>query len=389
MAKTVQGSLLKKLGADAKKAWKQHAKDETKLSSAGELPPIENGIAQLVDIKIGTYETGNDKGKLYFSAQGIVVAPDQSGGIPVTGLRTRIGPEPLFATPTRSRKTLDEHIAWMMNELRKLGIDTNSIDIDDLETTVFPALLEQAPHFRFRTWKGKPATEGKYKGQEPRVNHDWRGVVEFDAESGEATGGVEVEEDGEEEADATVDVAALLEAANNDDEDAQTQLVDLAVAAGHKRKTVQDLPDWESVAALLTEADEEAEAAAPEEEEEATEEEVDFDTLGSEADEGDGDAQAKLNELGEAAGLSEADYGTWAEFATAISEASGGEEEAEAEAEYEPVVKEVVKYKPKGAKKAVDCEVTAVFAKNKTLSLLNLDDEKVYKGVAWSEVDPS
>ena len=381
MAKTVKGSLLSKLGAEAKKAWKSHAGDEVKLTAGGDLPPIENGVAQLVDIKIGIYENGNDKGKLYFSAQGIVVSPDQSQGIPVTGLRTRIGPEPLFATPTRSRKTLEEHIAWMMNEIRKLGIDTNSIDIDDLEETIFPALLEQSPHFRFRTWKGKTATEGKYKGQEPRVNHDWRGVVEFDSESGEATGGVEVEEE-EVASDTTVDIDALLEAANGDDEAAQNQLLDLAVAAGNKKKEVEALPDWESVAALLREPEAETETEESEE--------VDFDALGNAADDGDEDSQSKLNELGEAAGLSEADYPTWSEFATAISESSeGGEAETETEEVYEPAVKEVVKYKPKGAKKAVDCEVTAVFEKNKTVTLQNLDDEKIYKGVEWSELEPS
>lgn len=382
MAKTATGSLLKKLGTDAKKAWKSHASDEIRLSSAGDLPLIENGIAQLVDIKIGVYENGNDKGKLFFGAQAIVVSPDQAGGIPVTGLRTRIGPEPLFATPTRSRKTLEEHIAWMMNEIRKLGIDTNSIDIDDLESTVFPALIEQAPHFRFRTWKGKPATEGKYKDQEPRVNHDWRGVVEFDSESGESSGGVEVDESELTEADETVDIDALLEAANADDTDAQAKLVELAIAAGNKKKDVEALPDWDSVAALLQEN---SETKTDERESEGGE--IDFETLGTSADEGDEESQSKLNELGESVGLSESDYSTWSEFATAISEASNSEtEETEPEGEYEPVVKEVVKYKPKGAKKAVDCEVTAVFAKNKTVTLQNLDDEKVYKGVGWSEI---
>lgn len=69
----------------------------------------------------------------------------------------------------------------------------------------------------------------------------------------------------------------------------------------------------------------------------------------------------------------------------------GEDDETEEEAEpEEPEVavarKDQVNYKPKGAKKAVLCNVTASNPKAKTCDLLNVATKSTYKGIAWGDV---
>ena len=66
-------------------------------------------------------------------------------------------------------------------------------------------------------------------------------------------------------------------------------------------------------------------------------------------------------------------------------EAEVEEDEEEEEAE-EPSKGDVYNYKPKGARKPVECEVTAVFPKKQVVTLKNLDDGKLYKAVPWDSL---
>ena len=43
-------------------------------------------------------------------------------------------------------------------------------------------------------------------------------------------------------------------------------------------------------------------------------------------------------------------------------------------------------FRPKGARKDVEVEVTAVFAGKQTCNLKRLDDGKVYKGIPWDRL---
>ena len=52
-----------------------------------------------------------------------------------------------------------------------------------------------------------------------------------------------------------------------------------------------------------------------------------------------------------------------------------------------PEVEEIYLFKPPGKKKAVECEVTAVFEGKRTCVLKNLDDNKSYKGVSWDSLE--
>lgn len=287
---TGKSGLSAKLGDRLRKAHEAHKGDETEFSNFGELPAgIENGIAQLVDVKFAEYKTGDLKGQYFFMARGVAKFPEELAGQKVAGLYTQIGPEPLCDTPQRaSRKTLDDHLAWVYNELRKLGIDTRTLAVDNLET-VATMLVKAQPHFRFRTWKGKKQLTGPYAGQEPRTNHDWGGLVEVQEDIGPgdgvadhttspppapkpngkhptgstgggptALGGKPVptpspEPEPEPAAEYTDqgDVDSLLERANGGDEDAISELVRLAVAAGHEESAVEAAESWEAVAEMV------------------------------------------------------------------------------------------------------------------------------------------
>lgn len=347
-----KGSLASKLASKKfREAFESHKGDETNYGGGGDLPEgIEVGIAQLVECKFDTFEKGKNEGELYFYAAGIVVKPKEHNDILVEGLRTSIM-EPLCETPGRSRESEEEHLEWILNELRKLGIETSELDPDDLETTV-EALKEEKPYFRFRTWKGE-ATE---QFPNPRVNHQWRGVCEFEPE---------------------------------DDDDVQDDTEDKEAPKPEAKPTKPTAKAEKEVAKPKPGAKAKAEKPEPVEEE-------DIATLGELADGGEDEeneeAQRRLTELAETAGIDVEDeaYDSWTAVANALAEAGGdedesGDDEGEDE-EWTPEKGEVCFYKPPKARKAVECEITAVFAGKETVNLKSLDDGKSFKSVPWDKL---
>lgn len=400
--KTASNSIMAKLAAKgAAKAHAAHKDDETKMGRAGSLPPgIENGVARLVDIKIGEYATGDNKGEPYFYARAVVVSPDEFRGAYVKGASTSIGPEPLCDTPNRrgdkARKTFDDHYAWMLNELRKLGVDTSEIDYSDLDG-VFASLIEEGPHIRFSTFSGTQPVIQKagnkfkvvdasrknrelgvyptekaalaahpYAGQEPMVFEQWSGLIENYIPDDED--GVVEEEEEAEEADGE-EVAEAEEEGGDWEEDNLEHLKELIGAC----------------------------------------------------EEGDEEAQAEMTVAGEALGLDGDEYETWEGFYDAIVEAtqqSGEEEEEEEEVaesadedeeseeevvdeeaeeeegDWEPVTEEVYRFRPtdpktkKPSRKTVEVEVIAVDTKKQTVDLKNLDDGKTkYLKISWERLE--
>lgn len=233
------------------KALQAHKGDETVYDSQASLPAgIENGTAELSSIQIGHYKNGTDKGKPFFMASGTVLTPEEFDGAPIKGLRTQIGPMKLFdyTTGNGDVKTQEEQVAKMLNELRKLGLDTNQYDSADALVAVFPQMVKAGIVFRFRTWKGAPATEGKYKGKEPQVQHVWNGTV--DVEGGE-TEQPDIDTSPDQSAtdnDNGEDIDALVERANNKDVTAQKRLEELASEAGFDSA---EIDTWEEVGERL------------------------------------------------------------------------------------------------------------------------------------------
>lgn len=261
-----QSSLLTKLGQRGVKAHEAHKSDETQYSSFGDLPAgIEGGIAQLETVKFDQYKNGDMKGEYFFMARATVKQPIEVKEFGrVAGLSTQIGPEPMCDTPTRSRKTLEEHIEWVYNELRKMGIQTQGLELSELEGTA-KALEEMQPYIKFRTWKGEKQTEGDYKDREPRTQHQWNGTIEFsDNGDGQVSGTQDDSPSSSESGDAGAsagagdtadDVAALLASANAQDGTAQNRLIELAVGVGHTREDLEDadkFPSWEAIVEAIS-----------------------------------------------------------------------------------------------------------------------------------------
>lgn len=361
MAKqTSQSVLLSKLGDRGRKAFESNKTNEVEYSGFGELPAgIQNGIAQLVECKFDVVtKAGEFQGKPYFYAAGIVKNPVEHDGVRVEGLRTQIT-EMLCDTPTRSRQTVEDHVKWVVNELQKLGLNTADLTWDNLETAA-AALKEMKPHFRFRTWKGQKATEGKYKDKEPMTNHSWNGVVEY-TEEADHDGAVED------------DSAPAARSSSNG-----TAAKPKAEAPVNRMKAKPAAPE------PVTEFNE-------------FEGEEDIATLAEKADAGDSDSAAKVLEMALAAGITQKAIdaaSNWEEVAALMSAESSDEAGDDEETDV-PQVDEPWMYKPpvnnprtkKPFTKPIECEVTAVNAAKKTVNLKCLDNESlVFKGVSWSEI---
>jgi hypothetical protein len=358
---TGKSPLLAKLGSKLEKAVTKHSTDETEFDTGGNLPAgIEGGVAQLNECCFKQIAAGKtNAGEFMFYASGIVVAPQDHNGVPIVGLRTQIS-EVVCDTPTRSRKTVDEHVEWILNEMRKLGLDTSDVSAENLEEAA-AQLKEAAPFFRFRTWKGQPAKSGPYKGKEPMTNHVWQGACEYQGEgtpddaTKDETG--DSEEETPEPENAELDLDALAKAADKGDEDAQVQLEEAAEEAGVPKKKVDAAKKWKEVAALIQAAqaseDEEEDEDSDDEDEEEESEDEDTEEE-SEDEEEDEDEE---------------------------------DEEEDEEEEVEPEVGGAFDYTPKGKRKPVSCEVVALSKSKKTVTLKNLDDGKtLYKGVPWASL---
>ena len=405
----VAKTLKSKLGAKLDSAVNSHKTDETKFNAGGDLPSgIDFGVAQLVEMKFGVYETGDYKGEFFFYAAGTVVSPkkatlEDGTKVNIEGMRTQIGPEPICDTPKSQgkKKTLDDHVAWVLNEMRKLGVDTSDLSAEDLESTA-ELLKSEAPFFKFRTWQG----EKNAQFPNPRVNHDWQGTTTFEPEEasdavtdktaeapkeaakpaakgpvskGPAKAPAKVEETVPDEVpfgDNIDDLVGVAGDESNVDAQAaaQDKLNELALAAGATQEDIDATQNWEEVGNLIRGAGDEASAT----------DEVDLDALAASAENGEQEAADKLDELRQAAGIDDEAYGTmsWTELAEALK---AGTTDAATEPEWTPKTKEVYLYKPmildpkkkimvKSAK-ATEHEVTAV--QTTTVSLKSLDTGKI------------
>ena len=322
----------------------------------GNLPAgIEHGVARLSSIKIGVFESGPNKGKPYFMAQGVVKSPefvmDGTTKIKVKGLQTKWGPEAIADTKTQDGKVTakKEHWAKISNLLKGLGLDTSKYTGNDLEPAIMK-LAQVGPHFGFRTWKGtkkKPGAVGynaQYDGPnapEPRTNETWGPMID-DYEEGTAASPVQ-DDSGTEEtvaqepdptAEETLDLDALAEA---------TQVGDDA-------------------------SDEDKDAA--------------------------GEAARKLQDYALGIGISQEDIDATNSWVECVELIRGVADEAPGKGNtYKYVVKDAKTGKPvkdlktKRDKAPVDVEVTAVDPKTATCTLKNLENPKVsYAKVPWAKV---
>lgn len=430
---------------------------EVKLpAGGGRLPPgIENGVARLVDARIGTY--GDDTkmaGEPFLLMAGVVVNPDGSKNpyfvpgpnntkVRVDGLRTQIT-EPLCDTPSRSRKTVQEHYDWCVNEVAKL-LDKKPgekfwIDVDDMEGTL-EALKEAAPYFKFRTWAGmkqdfERGKDGKwrvvdvdangktkpsrntmawpsreaaeaanpYVGRDPMVNEVWSGYTEFQAaddsepdttvqdDSGDATE-PEVQEPAAEERDIPFgdDLDDLVAAANRGDKKSQAAIDELgkrAMAQGYTEAEVEAAENWEAVAEMVrSPKQEEGESGSDDEEQ------VDWMEVAAKAgkNKDKGASVKQLNAKAKSLGLNPDNFDTYEEQAQAIIDVEAGDGEKQEENQDAPVPAkgEVWNYKAEGMKKSKEVEIVSVNAKKRTAEVKdNTTKKKFDESVSWDDLTP-
>lgn len=432
MAKA-KSSLLASLGSVALEAHEEFKDAAVVYSAGGDPPPIDAGVAKLTEIRFSVIEDedSENKGKLQFYAAGVIVAPkavEVNGSmIPTEGLRTRII-EPLFDTPNRARKTIKEHLGKVYNELKKLGLDTSSMTLQQIEEAL-PAMVEAGIYFRFRIWKGKKQTTGPYANQEPIANHEWNGIVEWEEEASDDVQEVEATPapkapavkapTAKAPAAKAPTPAAPPKAAPPAAKEAPTPAPTKAPAKGKAAKappevdvtklSVEELvakattenhvpsqieltarakelgidaesdeyENWQAVAEAM-----EAASNPPAEESSEGEQEIDWDAQGEAADQGDTDAVNLINQTAIDMGMNPDEDSAWSETAAKIKEALSS---ATAEAvEWTPAVGESYLYKAPKTKAAVPCEVVAVFEGKKTVNLKS--DKATYKNVSWDEL---
>lgn len=236
--------LEKELGGE----FEAHKNDETKYGSGSDLPAgINGGIAQLVEMKVGEYNEGDNKGKLFMCIAGIVKLPVEFNGIKIEGLRTQLIVK-LFANNNRSK---DEMIAKACNEVRKMGGMIGEIKARDLPV-LMDAIKVEAPHFRFRTYAFTP--DNAKPDDAPIIVHEFRGKID-NYESNGAAGGVidntGAPADGGEGQVPDDDWDVVVAAANNDDGGAQAKLQDTCKALGMTEAAVNDIGTWEELAEII------------------------------------------------------------------------------------------------------------------------------------------
>lgn len=328
-------------------------------SGNGRLPEgIEAGIAELRECKFGVYREGENKGKPYFFAVGIVQEPKVHNGIPIDGMRTQLGPMPLCETPKSKIKTFKERWERMQDQLKLLAgkeaieeIDGTPEEIEAGYVDLMDTLVENKTMFRFRTWKGKATKDFP----NPRVNEEWGGAVTYEGQASpethvdetpadpdpESDGGSAGDEPpdaadaGADAGDEGIDIASLVDAANNKDKSAQVELKRLAMEAGASAEDVANADNWEAVGAMAN---------------------SDAGVVGDEGSEAEGQ-------------------------------------------EWKPAKGDTVKYnvsttmkvkgKPVKRTKTIEAKVTSVDAKSDTATIKDNDDGKVYKDVPFAELEPA
>lgn len=208
---------LKKLSGVAD-AVEEHKNDETKVSNSGNLPKDVTGVAKLVMAKIDEHKDGTHKGKLFLLLQGVVVEPKKYEGIRTSKMHRLYD---------YNNTTVADSVGKILNEFRKLGVDTSSMTVDDIEATL-AVLEEEKPFFKFNTWSPEPE-KGKPAPENPMVFTNYNGLA-IGYEGTESPSGMVEDNTGVTEEQ--VDLVALAEKADANDTDAQEQIDALAKEAG-------------------------------------------------------------------------------------------------------------------------------------------------------------
>ncbi len=410
---------LKGMAGKLSKALTKHKDEESTVEDFGSLPAgIEGGIAELYEAKIGEYANGKLKGKPYFSMRATVLSPVTFVDVhgvkrKIKGLQTKVGPEPMCDTPDnkgdKARKTLDDHVEWVLKQLRTVGVDTSEIEDDDDLMNALEELKETAPQITFRTWQGKASKQFP----NPRVNETWTGVYEADEDDEDTDDDDEEddrtakskkkkkkdEEEEEEEDEDTDDV----EENDEDEEDADEEEDEPKAKKGGKgkKKGSKDVDEDEEDDGDDDESDDSEDEEDDDEDEEVFDDgAVNLDELAEEADGGDKDAKRKLLDLAADKNIRKVKGMTFEDLVAKLKGEEGEETEDEDEDDeeedndWEPQEDEVYAYLPEGKdpktkkpyKKPIQVIVKKVNKKGKTVDLMDNKTKAKFPKVKWLDL---
>jgi hypothetical protein len=347
---------------------------------------IRGGIARLVDARLGTYKEDAKQGKggkQFIYLAGTVLRPKKvvevtmkwnksekraeevsRQEVDVEGLRTSQTLalcETVTGTKEKPKTTSQsDNVAKALNEIKLLDgealapmVQMDGDPSEEESTRVLEAILKQLkkdkPYFRFKTETPEPSEDF----QNPFTFERWLGNEGLDVSAvngqmtsapaveigGEASGPSEETEPPEDKTDEP-DLDELAKVAAGKGQvatDAGNQLQEIAKAAGYDQDDIDNADDWDAVVAMIKGK---KKKSGPDEDESEEEKE----------DEDEGDKERVIAK------------------------------------------EEVYKYKPFDQKtkkrlKAVQVEVESVDKKKKTATVRNLDTSKMYKDVAWSELE--
>lgn len=257
-----KSGLAAKYGAKLDAAIKGHANDETNYGIIRLPGGINRGIAQLTECKFDQYKSGQYQGEYYFRAAGVVLEPKSvmtpSGEQSVAGLQTSVM-IPCCDTKNQQGEvtTQERHVEDILNELRKLGIDTSGATIGNLEDLA-AAVKEAQPYFYFSTSESKGGINPKTgKNYDPRVWENWHGSKGLENYTGISSGpsvGQDNTGDASQNTAGTMpNLDALAEAADNDppDMDAQATLTAIADKNGITDEQMSACSNWAQVVGLI------------------------------------------------------------------------------------------------------------------------------------------
>lgn len=378
-----KSGLAAKYGAKLDSAVQKHAGDETKYGQQRLPGGINNGIAQLKECYFKQVEAGKQNaGEYFFRAMGVVVFPKTvataDGVVTVEGAQTSII-EMVCDTKKKDGSTVtqEEHVANILNEMRKLGADTSNSTAADLEDLA-AALAEAQPYFKFSTSETKPTKE--YPN--PRVFENWHGTQGLEDYVPPEDGGAN--EGGTDDGSGDVVAAPAPKPAPAP----KTAPTKSPTPAPSGSKTPP--PKKPAAPAKTPEP-------PPEEPDPAELDSGDLTTLAERADGGDEKAGGRLTEMAEAAGVSDDEIkaaSNWEEVADLIRNAGNpAEESGESDEWTGPEIGNVYYHLPvdpktkKPAKKKVECEVIDSNTTDKTCSMKDLSNPKVvYRNVSWDTI---
>ena len=392
MAKTAKNTLANKLN----NSLAAHSSDETDYGQEFiDLPPgIKSGVAAVIEAKLGTYQKGVYEGERFLYLAGAVVEPVEHTYAPQVFVNGKVQTQDVVTVNIEGQRTslmvpwcettkqvkgqtvvvsLDDNASTLLNELRKLGVDTESVvDVPSLEA-VLVALVEVAPYFKFSTNASTPSAQYPI----PRTWERWhgdRGLEDYESlDSDEVVD--ETEEPEEEESIDENDIpegSIWCKACGGTGKSTKGKKCRICKGLGYVTNPEFDSEEPEEDDSEEEQSLEELAAEADAEEEDGSE---DAETI----------ARTKITEIAEKLDINPDEYGSWEEVAEAIQEkeSEGGDNNDRDD----PAKDEVYEYKPPRARKLVDVVVIESFPRKKTVTLKNLEDGKtLYKDIPWDDL---